>query len=44
MNLELWQILANQAFDDDFYEAMIVNVPVHPTPGVAFSTHKLLLS
>ena len=25
MNLELWQILANQAFDDDFYAAMIEN-------------------
>lgn len=31
MNLELWQILANQAFDDEFYAEMIENVaPLAP--------------
>jgi len=25
MTLELWQILANQAFDDELYQAMIEN-------------------
>jgi hypothetical protein len=34
MNFELWQILANQAFDDELYQSVIENSQAQARPAL----------